>query len=72
MRFKFKDSRVTKTYDQIQRIRGREAVRRVHRLGHAVVAEISLAMKKRQNLNKEKKKHVRMLLNMGVQVHPLQ
>jgi hypothetical protein len=34
---------VTKTYDQIRRTLGREVVRRVHRLGHAVVGKISSA-----------------------------
>ena len=43
-----KDSRVTETYDQIQRTLGQEVVRQVHRLGHAVVGEISLAPEKKE------------------------
>ena len=45
---------VTKTYDQIRRILGQEVVRRVHRLGHAVVREISLAREKKKKKKKMK------------------
>lgn len=48
---RFRTQKDKETYDQIRRTLGQEVVRRVHRLGHAVVREISLAHEiKRDNL----------------------
>ena len=51
VKLRFRTQKDKETYDQIRRTLGQEVVRRVHRLGHAVVREISLAHEiKRDNL----------------------